>query len=253
VTKKPIKILLVDEYTMTRQGIAHMLSKHPEVEVVAQTTLLEAVNTAKCLRPDVVIAELGMNPWTARQRLGRLLRIEFRPVVVVLTRFADEHLGPELLQMGAGTYVSKAAPFEELLPATFAALRGERLMVGVSRQSQAGDGGRPSARELEILLLVAWGMSNADIGAALSLSETTVKRHLTNLYRKMGVHSRMEAVNKALAEGWIAGGNIAREPWCVLYSPKCREGVFSEVDSARLREIRNMGMNLSPAVVIMTS
>ena len=122
------------------------------------------------------------------------------------------------MKMGASAYLIKSASVEHLVGAVRAAVfdpEGENVVVGMPlemlEETEDGSGGVLSVREMEILLLTARGLSNRQLAASLRLSEATVKRHLANIYPKMGVSSRGEAVRKALSEDWITIQQITEE------------------------------------------
>lgn len=124
----------------------------------------------------------------------------------------------ELLRLGASAYLLKSASIEHLIGAIRAATfdpKGQHMVVGMPQETleetKYGSGGVLTAREMEILLLVARGLSNRQIANALTLSEATVKRHLANTYLKMEVDSRGEAVRKALLEQWITIQDITHQ------------------------------------------
>ena len=132
------------------------------------------------------------------------------PKVVIVTMFEEPRYVRELMNLGASAYLLKSVSVEHLVGAVRAAVfdpEGRHVVVGMRRgmleEAEEGTGGVLSAREKEILLLVARGLSNRQIAGTLMLSEATVKRHLANAYPKMGVGSRGEALRKALSEGWI--------------------------------------------------
>ncbi len=189
-TKVPIRVILADDHTMFRQGLKEMLSTDEYIKVVGEA-------------------------------MDRLLRLSPPPKIVVVTMHDDPRLVRELLGRGARAYLVKSASLEELLTAVHAAAESpaephdENVVIVVPRgafekaEKAMKDGGL-SARELEILLLAARGLSNRQIAHSLRLAEATVKRHLANLYPKMGVGSRGEATSKALAEGWISARDVTR-------------------------------------------
>ena len=178
----------------------------------------EAVALAKRTRPDVVILDVEMPVMGAQTALKRMLDLSPPPKVVIVTVFADSRLVQELLALGASAYLSKGASMRTLLDTVRSVARGgdeENVIVSVPRETlhrnEEGDpGGGLTSREREILLLAARGLGNGRIGEDLHLSPTTVKRHLSNVYEKLGVHSRGEAVGKAISEGWISSWDISR-------------------------------------------
>jgi DNA-binding NarL/FixJ family response regulator len=124
----------------------------------------------------------------------------------------------DLMRLGASAYLLKSVSTEHLIGAVRAAVfgpEGHHVAVGMPRamleEAEEGSGGVLTVREMEILLLVARGLSNHQIASALRFSEATVKRHLSNAYPKMGVSSRGEAVRQALLEDWITIQDIAQE------------------------------------------
>ena len=224
----PVKVLVAEDHTMFREGLAGMLaSSYPEeVEVVGKTnTGEEAVALAREKEPDVITMQVDRTLKQARDTLRRIREgpsssSSAPPKVVILTMFEDPLILREILQLGASAYIHKSASVEEL----FAAVRratldtgGEPVLVALPQGAlelsedgwakdgwgKDGSGSAPSQRELEILLLVARGMSNQKIATRLSITEATVKRHLANLYPKMGAGSRGEAVRIALENEWF--------------------------------------------------
>ncbi|MDQ4062374.1 MAG: response regulator transcription factor [Actinomycetota bacterium] len=221
-TEGLIRVVLADDHTMFRQGIKEMLATDDGIEVVGEAENgAEAVKLAWETSPDVVILDVEMPVMGAREAMDRLLRISPPPRIVVVTMHDDPRLVRELLGRGASAYLVKSASLEELLTAVRAAAEipaephDENVVMVVPRESferaeRAVKEGGLSARELEILLLVARGLSNRQISHALRVAEATVKRHLASLYPKMGVGSRGEATSKALSEGWISARDVTR-------------------------------------------
>jgi DNA-binding NarL/FixJ family response regulator len=218
----PIRVLLADDHTMFRQGVKEMLATDGNIEVVGEAgNGEEAVNLAAETLPDVMILDVDMPVMGAREAMEHLVRITPRPKVVIVTMFDDPRLVRELLELGASAYLVKSASLEELLAAVHMAAKGpeepqdENVVLVLPRETlekvERGDEDKLSARELEILLLVARGLSNRQIAHTLRLSEATVKRHLANLYPKINVNSRSEAVRRALSEGWISAREVTEE------------------------------------------
>jgi DNA-binding NarL/FixJ family response regulator len=208
----PIKVLLADNHAMFRQGIASVLAEYGGIEVVGQTDNDEgAVELASLSKPDVVLMQVQMPIPRAKENLLRMREVsDPSPKVVIVTMIEDPLEVRELMELGASAYIVKSASTEHLVAAVRASIldpRSKDAVVGMPRalleEAQEGSDGVLSARELEILLLAARGLSNRQIATRAHLAEGTVKRHLTNTYHKMGVGSRSEATRMALYEEWI--------------------------------------------------
>ena len=204
---------------MVRQGFSEMLSADAGMVVVGEAENgREAVALAERTRPDVAILDVEMPVMGAQAALKKMLDLSPPPKVVIVTVFADRRLVQELLALGASAYLSKGASMRTLLDTVRSVARGgdeENVIVSVPRETlhrteKDDPGGDLTPREREVLLLAARGLSNGRIGENLHLSKTTVKRHLSNIYEKLGVHSRGEAVGKAISEGWISSWDISR-------------------------------------------
>lgn len=214
-----IRVVLADDHTMFRQGLTEMLSTDEGIEVVGEAENgKEVIELAEQTLPDVVILDVEMPVMGAAEAMDRLLRFSPPPRIVVVTMHDDPRLVREFLGHGASAYLVKSASLDELLTAVRTAAEvpaeahDENVVMVVprgafERAEKATEEGI-SARELEILLLVARGLSNRQIAHALRLAEATVKRHLANLYPKMRVGSRSEATRKALSEGWISTRDV---------------------------------------------
>jgi DNA-binding NarL/FixJ family response regulator len=216
---RPIRVLLADDHTMFRQGLAGILASYGGVEVVAQTTNDDgALDLARQQRPDVVIMQVQLPFERAKDVLERMRMVSPSPKVVIVTMFEDPRFIRELIRLGASAYLVKSSSGEHLIGAVRAAVfdpLGKHVVVGMPRgmleDAQEGSGGTLSARELEILLLASRGLSNRQIATKLHLSQATVKRHLANTYSKMEVNSRGEAARMALSEGWITIHDVTEE------------------------------------------
>ena len=206
-----IRVLLADDHAMFRQGVREMLSTDDGIEVVGEAANgREALALALNLEPDVVLLDVEMPVMGAREAMERILRISPVPRVIIVTMHDDPMLVRELIGLGASAYLVKSATVEELHAAVHSAASGPAGNVVIPPESLRNptevDG--LSGRELDVLLLVARGMSNHQIAVSLHLSEATVKRHLANIYPKMGVSSRGEAVRLALSKEWISPRDI---------------------------------------------
>jgi DNA-binding NarL/FixJ family response regulator len=209
----PIKVLLADNHTMFREGIARVLADYGGIEVVGQTDNDEgAVELVRLTKPDVILMQVQMPIPRARENFLRMREVsDPAPKVVIVTMIEDPRQVRELMELGASAYIVKSASTEHLIAAVRAAIldpkSNKNVVVGMPRalleEAEEGSDGVLSARELEILLLASRGLSNRQIATRVHIAEGTVKRHLANTYHKMGVGSRGEATRKALYEEWI--------------------------------------------------
>lgn len=205
-----IRVVLADDHKMFRQGVREMLATGGDVEVVGEAANgEEAVALARRLRPDVLLLDVEMPVMGAKETMDRLFaELESPPRIVVVTMHDEPRLVRDLLARGASAYLTKSASLQELLSAVRSAASGkggDALVVPQEVLDSLGNQADSlSDRELEVLLQAARGMSNRQIAGSLHLSEATVKRHLANIYPKLGVVSRTEAVKVALSSGWIS-------------------------------------------------
>jgi DNA-binding NarL/FixJ family response regulator len=205
----PIRVLLADDHTMFREGLAGILASYGGMEVIAEAPNdAEALKLARELSPDVVIVQMPFGK--AIETLEAMRSFSDPPKVVIVTMFESPRYLKGLTGVGASAYLVKTSSAEHLVAAIRAAVldpESENAVVGMPREmlegTEEGIDSVLSARELEILLLAARGLSNYQIATSLNLSEATVKRHLANIYPKMGVGSRGEAAREALFREWI--------------------------------------------------
>ena len=211
-----IKVLLADDHTMFRQGIARVLDGYAGIEVVGQTTNdAGAVELARLTKPDVVLMQVQIPIPRAKANLRLMRQINPLTKVVIVTMIEDPHYVRELMELGVSAYLVKSASADHLVAAVRTAIldpKSKNVVVGmpleILEEVEGGSGGMLSARELEILLLAARGLSNRQISKSLTVREGTVKRHLVNTYQKMNVRSRGEATRKALFEEWITINDV---------------------------------------------
>lgn len=219
MTPAPIRILLVDDQELFRQALNTLLSVQPDFEVVGQAANgEESLRLAAQHHPHVILMDLRMpvmDGVTATQRL----RVQIPDCrVIVLTTFDHDEDVYEGLRAGAVGYLLKDVSAEKLFEAIRAAARGEyflqpsitaKVVSEFARLSRPAISGATelitplSAREMEILRLVATGASNKEIGEQLVITEGTVKNHLSNILNKLGARDRMQAVLKARELGLI--------------------------------------------------
>jgi DNA-binding NarL/FixJ family response regulator len=215
----PIRVLLADDHTMFRQGLASILASYGGMEVIAEVPNdADALDLARELSPDVVIMQVQIPFERALQTLKAMRSFPDPPKVVIVTMFESPHYLRGLTGVGASAYLLKTSSSEHLVAAVRAAVldpASENAVVGMPRSmledTQEGVESVLSSRELEILLLTARALSNHQIASSLHLAEGTVKRHLANVYQKMGVGSRGEASREALLREWITIEEVTAE------------------------------------------
>ena len=210
---------MADDHTMFRQGLAALLASYGGMEVVAEVPNdANALNLARELEPDVVVMQVQMPFERAKEILKEMRSLPRPPKVVITTMLEEPSYVRELAGIGASAYLLKSSSAEHLIAAVRGAVddaKGENVVVGMPRSmlevTREGKNGVLSGRELEVLMLSARGLSNLQIAERLQIAEATVKRHLANIYPKIGVSSRAEAARKALQEGWITIEEITEE------------------------------------------
>jgi DNA-binding NarL/FixJ family response regulator len=213
------RVLLADDHTMFREGLARILASHGGMEVIAEVPNDgRALQLARELSPDVVIMQVQMPFSRAKETLKAMRAFPEAPKVVIVTMFESPRYVRGLTGVGASAYLLKSSSSEHLVAAVRAAVldpASENAVVGMPRSmlegTEEGIESVLSARELEILLLAARGLSNGRIASSLHVAEGTVKRHLANVYQKMGVTSRGEASREALLKEWITIEEITAE------------------------------------------
>jgi DNA-binding NarL/FixJ family response regulator len=211
-----ITVLVVDDHRVVRAGLVALLKQSPSLNVVGEAgNGEEAVRLAGELQPDVVLMDMQMPVMTGVEAT-KAIKGQWPAIqVLVLTTYDDDELIWGGLQAGAKGYLLKDAPPEELLQGIRAVAAGQSLLPPhiaaklMQVISQGGPGGKSepadqlTERELEILGLMARGAANKEIAAALFISENTVKTHISNLFQKLDVRDRTEAVTRALSRGLI--------------------------------------------------
>jgi DNA-binding NarL/FixJ family response regulator len=199
-----ISVVLVDDHALFREGVAELLASDSTFHVVAQgSDGAQALALVTEHRPDVVLVDVEMPGPGARATVSRLRQEHPDTRIIVLTMHDKPELVRELLSQGASAFLVKTITRLELIAAVRSVVtsRGNVLLSVSRRTINHLDNPPPntalSARELEVLRLAALAMSNAQIGKRLLITEGTVKRHLTNVYAKLGATSRVDAIRKA--------------------------------------------------------
>jgi len=202
-----LRILIVDDHPVVRAGLAGLLSTQEGFEVVGEAASgLEALELAEALRPNVVLMDLRM-PGMDGTAATRSIRRRFPEVqVLVLTTYDTDAEIVRAIEAGAIGYLLKDVPREELYKAIYASAHGESVLSPPVAARLLGRMRAPSdeslsTRELEVLSLVAKGLSNKEIARELRISEATVKTHLLHTFGKLGVDDRTAAVTAALERG----------------------------------------------------
>ncbi len=202
---KKIQVLLVDDHALVRLGLMTLLNDQPDMEVIGEaSTAGEAVKAAEKLNPDVILMDIRLpgegGIEATRQVTDRFPKIK----VVMLTSFADDELVMRAINAGAVGYVLKQVGNEELIRAIQAAARGEAVLdpsttarlltrVRAAERKAEEDAFRDiSDREMDVLLHLAKGKTNADIGRLLNLSEKTVGNYVSSMFEKLHLNNRIE-------------------------------------------------------------
>ena len=206
-----IRLLLGDDHPVVRAGIRAMLESEADLEVVGEAATAEdAVRLAAASDVDVVLMDLQFpGAMQGAEATRRIRSHDDAPRVLVLTNYDTDADILGAIEAGASGYLLKDAPPGELVAAVRAAATGESALApAVSSRLRASREAADSltAREAEVLTLVAEGRSNRDIGRTLFLSEATVKSHLVHIFTKLGVGSRTAAVARARELGAIRAG-----------------------------------------------
>ncbi|MFJ5530781.1 response regulator [Streptomyces sp. NPDC093261] len=215
-TGKPARVVVADDQTVVREGIVMLLGLLPGIEVVgAAGDGDEAVKLVAELAPDVVLMDLRMPRCDGVEATRRIRAEHPGTQVVVLTTFGDDESLFPALRAGARGYLTKDAGGEEIVRAVRNVLSGDaglspgvqrRLLERLSQPEPAAPAVAPdglTARETEVLMLIAEGLTNQEIARRLHVSTATVKTHINNLFAKSGLKDRAQAVRYAYAQGLV--------------------------------------------------
>jgi DNA-binding NarL/FixJ family response regulator len=200
----PTTVLIVDDHALVREGVRGILETQDDMRVVGQAG--DSANTvllAAAEQPDVVLLDIEIPGGEVTTTVRQIQNCSPRSRVIILSMYEGPQLVQALLAAGIRGYLLKSTHWQELVVAIRAVVADDdRVILGVSRQSlrrvlQGPPDEALSPREHEVLALVSEALSNGQIAARLSLTEATVKRHLRNIFVKLGAVSRIDAVNKA--------------------------------------------------------
>jgi DNA-binding NarL/FixJ family response regulator len=208
------RVLIADDQTLFRSGLARLLDSDERVTVVGQAVDgLEAVKMALALKPDVVLMDIKMPNLDGIEAARRIIGENPKIRVLMLTTFeADNHV-IQALKAGASGYVLKDSQAEAIVSSVLAVVAGERVMAsavanrvvemltGTTTPKEFYDG--LTAREVEILKMLASGMANKQIAFKLKISDKTVRNHVSNMYEKLNIFDRSQAVLYAVRKGLV--------------------------------------------------
>lgn len=213
--KQKTTILLANDHHVVRQGIRQLLEREVDFKVVGEAENgLEAVRLTRELKPDIIVMEPYMAKLGGVEAIRRIKVEHPQAAVLILTMYDKEDYIVELLATGAAGYLLKTAYSEQLVEAVRSVGTGDfvcssavmqKLLKHITRAHVAVDfGERLTRRQLDILEMVAKGLSNREIASCLGLTEGTVKGYFVTIFGKMRVGSRTEAVLKAIRLGWLS-------------------------------------------------
>jgi DNA-binding NarL/FixJ family response regulator len=215
-----IRVVVADDQSLVRAGLRMILNAEPDIEVVAEATDgEEAVASARSCSPDVVLMDIRMPGLDGIDATRRLMAREKPPHVLVLTTFDSDEYVYDALRAGASAFLLKDAPEHQLLAAIRVVADGgslfapsvtrrliERFADRSTSRTQAAAITQLTARELDVLRLIARGLSNAEAAAELIVSEHTIKTHVASILHKLGLRNRVQAVVVAYESGLVRPG-----------------------------------------------
>ena len=222
-----LRVLIVDDQALVRAGFAKLLEAEPDFTVVGEAPDgTQAVEATLLAKPDVVLMDIRMPHMDGIEATRRICAREGAARVLILTTFDLDEYVYDALKAGASGFLLKDAPPEQLLAALRVVAAGDALLApSITRRLIAEFAGRPTphvdgspelaeltARELEILLLVARGRSNAEIAQELIIGTSTVKTHVGNVLLKLGLRDRIQAVVLAYESGLVRPGTGTSRP-----------------------------------------
>src|SRR5262245_51287928 len=216
-----IRVLVADDQSMVRAGFRMLLSSEDDIEVVAEASNgLEAIDKATRFQPTVVLMDIRMPELDGLEATRRILAADETARILILTTFDLDEYVYEALRAGASGFVLKDDPPEQLLAAIRIVAGGDALLSpAVTRRvikqfTRAPRVAPPkeldelTERELDVFRLIARGLSNAEIGQELYISDTTVKTHITHILQKLDLRDRVQAVVLAYETGLLLDGDV---------------------------------------------
>jgi two-component system NarL family response regulator len=203
---QPIRLLIVDDHTIVRQGLAALLNTMPDMQVVAEASSGEqAVELFREHQPDVTLMDLRMHHGNGVEAIQKIRAASPMARIIVLTTFDGDEDIFRALQAGARGYLLKGSDTDELVSAIHAVHAGKSRIPAPVAERLAERMSNPALteRETDVLRLIVGGNSNKEIASALFISEATVKTHINNLLGKLGCTDRTQAATTALQRGIV--------------------------------------------------
>jgi DNA-binding NarL/FixJ family response regulator len=204
-----VRVLLADDHAITREGTRRVLEAQAEFDVVGEAgNGEEALQLARLLEPDIVVLDISMPGLNGIQVVQALREVCPETRVLILTGYDKEHYAEAVRRLGVTGYLSKTRTSRELVDALRAVQAGREYVRfesdGEPRDNPGpGAAKTPTAREMEVLSLVAKGSRNKEIARRLTTTDRTIQFHMGNLFAKLGATSRTEMVHNARQLGWI--------------------------------------------------
>ncbi len=210
--EKSIRVLIADDHAVVREGVRALIASEPGMEVAGEAADgIEAVQQARLLQPDVILLDLIMPRQGGLESIGQIKKENPAARILILTSFAEDDKVFPAIKTGALGYMLKDSSPQELLQAIRLIYQGEsslhptiarKLVRELSQPSALPPTGEPlTEREVEVLQLVAKGLSNQEIGQKLFVSERTTRTHVSNILNKLHLANRTQAALYALREG----------------------------------------------------
>ncbi len=211
-----LRILLAEDHETVRAGIKMLIDSQSDMEVVGEADNGEiAIRKAGELSPDVIVMDISMPELNGLKATMKIKNVSPKIKILTLTRHTDDGYLQQLIKAGASGYVLKQSAPSELVNAIRAVAAGkkyvdpsltEKMMDGYVRRQTAlshAEKVEISARESEVIRLIAWGYSNKEIAGRLDVSVKTIEAHKANAMRKLGISSRIDIVRYAILQGWL--------------------------------------------------
>jgi DNA-binding NarL/FixJ family response regulator len=200
-----VSVVLADDHDLVRDGVTALIERHDRIHVVASAKDAgTAVASASMHQPDVILLDVEMPGGPVTATIARLSRVSPNASIIILTMHRDLILRDQLLLAGASDYLLKSASAHDLVMAIL------RAATRQSSNTERAEGPRVhrgqqllTRRERQVLMLMSEALSNEEIGAQLSITKGTVKRHARNIFEKLGATSRMDAVKRGSRLGFL--------------------------------------------------